>query len=76
MQRNNAQSTFTDASVADLGGPRTAAFLQRCEQLIDWQALARSIAHLFGEHPQGGRPFWPAVTMLKCVMLQKWFGLT
>ena len=76
MQRNNAQSTFTDASVADLGGPRTAAFLQRCEELIDWPELAHSIAHLFPEHPQGGRPFWPAVTMLKCVMLQKWFNLS
>jgi IS5 family transposase len=76
MQRSNAQPTFTDASVADLGGPRTAAFLQRCEQLIDWQELARSIAHLFPEHARGGRPFWPAVTMLKCVMLQKWFNLS
>jgi IS5 family transposase len=76
MQRHNAQSTFTDASVADLGGPRTAAFLQRCEELIDWRGLAQSIAHLFPEHPQGGRPFWPAVTMLKCVMLQKWFNLS
>ncbi len=44
MQHNNAQPTFTDAAVADLGGPRTAAFLQRCEQLIGWEELARSIA--------------------------------
>jgi IS5 family transposase len=76
MQRNNAQPTFTDAAVADLGGPRTAAFLRRCEELIDWQELASSITHLFPAHPQGGRPFWPAVTMLKCVMLQKWFNLS
>jgi IS5 family transposase len=76
MQRNNAQPTFTDASVADLGGRRTAAFLQRCEELIDWRGLAHSIAHLFPEHAQGGRPFWPAVTMLKCVLLQKWFNLS
>jgi IS5 family transposase len=76
MQRVNAQPTFTDAAVADLGGPRTAAFLRRCEELIDWQELAASIAHLFPEHPQGGRPFWPAVTMLRCVMLQKWFNLS
>ena len=76
MQRNNAESTFTDASVVDLGGPRTAAFLQRCEELIDWRGLAHSIAPLFPEHPQGGRPFWPAVTMLKCVLLQKWFKLS
>lgn len=76
MQRKNAQPTFTDASVAELGGPRTAAFLQRCQSLIDWPSLAGSIAHLFPAHPQGGRPFWPAVTMLKCVMLQKWFNLS
>lgn len=76
MQRNNAQPTFTDASVADLGGPRTAAFLRRCEQLIDWQEMARSIAELFPHHPAGGRPFWPAITMLKCLMLQKWFNLS
>lgn len=76
MQRINAQPTFTDATVAELGGPRTAAFLQRCESLIDWQSLAGSIGDLFHEQPRGGRPFWPAVTMLKCVMLQKWFNLS
>lgn len=76
MQRDNAQPTFTDAAVSELGGPRTAAFLQRCDRLIDWQGLARSIAHLFPDHPQGGRPFWPAVTMLKCVLLEKWFNLS
>ena len=76
MQRNNAQPTFTDAAVANLGGPRTAAFLRRCEELIDWHGLADSIIHLFPEHPQGGRPFWPAVTMLKCAMLGKWFNLS
>jgi IS5 family transposase len=76
MQRDNIQPTFTDASVAELGGPRTAAFLRRCEELIDWRGLARSIDHLFPEHHRGGRPFWPAVTMLKCVMLQKWFNLS
>jgi IS5 family transposase len=76
MQRINAQPTFTDAAVADLGGPRTIAFLQRCDELVDWDAMATTIAPLFPEQPKGGRPFWPAVTMLKCVMLQKWFNLS
>jgi IS5 family transposase len=76
MQRINAQPTFTDAAVVDLGGPRTIAFLRRCDELIDWDALAASIAALFPPQPKGGRPFWPAVTMLKCVMLQKWFNLS
>jgi IS5 family transposase len=76
MQRINAQPTFTDAAVADLGGPRTIAFLGRCDELVDWNAMAAAIAPLFPEQPKGGRPFWPAVTMLKCVMLQKWFNLS
>lgn len=25
---------------------------------------------------KGGRPAWPAITMLKCVLLAKWFGLS
>lgn len=76
MQRINAEPTFTDASLVDLGGPRTTAFLQRCEKLIPWEELAGSIRHLFPDHPGAGRPYWPAVTMLKCVMLQKWFDLS
>jgi IS5 family transposase len=28
------------------------------------------------EPNKGGRPAWPALTMLKCVLLAKWFGLS
>ena len=76
MERKLAEPTFADAVVADLGGPRTAAFLDRCQDLIPWTDLAASVKHLFPEQPKGGRPFWPAVVMLKCVMLQKWYGLS
>ena len=76
MERKLAEPTFADAVVADLGGPRTAAFLARCQELIPGQDLADSIKRLFPEQPKGGRPFWPAVVMLKCVMLQKWYGLS
>lgn len=76
MERQLAEPTFADAMIADLGGPRTGEFLDRCEQLIPWAKLADSIKDLFPEQPLGGRPFWPAVVMLKCVMLQKWYGLS
>ena len=76
MERKPAEPTFTDLLTADLGGPRTGEFLRRCQDLIPWSQLADSIKHLFPEQPQGGRPFWPAVVMLKCVMLQKWYGLS
>jgi IS5 family transposase len=76
MDRKLAEPTFADAVVADLGGPRTRCFLDRCQELIPWGELAASIGHLFPEQPKGGRPFWPAAVMLKCVMLQKWYGLS
>ena len=76
MERKLAEPTFADAMVADLGGPRTAAFLARCQELVPWADLAGAIKPLFPEQPDGGRPFWPAVVMLKCVMLQKWYGLS
>ena len=76
MQRKNASPTFTDAAVVDLGGPRTAHFLQLCEELICWKEMVETIGPLFPQHEQGGRPFWPALVMIKCVLLQKWFGLS
>ena len=77
MQRINAEPTFTDAAVADLGGPRTARFLQTCQDLVPWPELVETLRPLFPEHgDKGGRPFWPALVMIKCVMLQKWFNLS
>jgi transposase, IS5 family len=76
MQRNNATPTFTDAAVVDLGGPRTTRFLQTCEELVPWNQLVEAVLPLFPAHEKGGRPFWPALVMIKCVLLQKWFGLS
>lgn len=78
MERRNAQPTFTDLTVADLGGPKATAFFERCEREIPFAKLAASIADLFEDEDdsQGGRPHWPLVTMLKIVFLQKCFGLS
>jgi IS5 family transposase len=76
MERKSAQPTFADVAVSALGGPRTAAFLGRCEELIDWQSLVDAIKPLFPEQPKGGRPFTPALVLVKCVMLQKWYALS
>ena len=76
MQRKNAAPTFTDAAVAGLGGPRTERFLQICRELIPWKKLEEAVSPIFPEHEKGGRPFWPALVMIKCVLLQKWFGLS
>jgi IS5 family transposase len=77
MERVNAQPTFTDAFVADLGGPRAKAFFAVCEREIPFNELAHSVADVFEEdHPAGGAPHWPLVLMLKVLLMQKWFGLS
>ena len=77
MERNNAPLTFTDLTVADLGGPRATAFFDTCRREIPFDRLAASLADLFVEdRPDGGAPHWPVVTMLKVVFLQKCFGLS
>jgi transposase, IS5 family len=78
MQRINAEPTFLDPSLADLGGPKATAFFGRLLQEVPFDELATSIANIFddADPSAGGRPHWPLVTMLKVVFLQKCFGLS
>jgi IS5 family transposase len=82
-ERTNADLGLVDAWTANLGGPRTAALLDRLDKAVAWATLVKPIAALpeyrgpaRGELSRGGRPAWPALTMLKCVLLAKWFGLS
>lgn len=81
-ERINAEHGLVDAWTADLGGPRTAALLDRLDKAVAWGTLVKPVAAL-PEHrrrrageDKGGRPAWPALMMLKCVLLAKWFGLS
>lgn len=79
MQRNNAQPTFTDLTVANLGGPRAAAFFDTCVREIPFDRLAASVSDVFNDERDpsaGGAPHWPVTTMLKVLFLQKCFGLS
>lgn len=76
MERKMAEPGLVDGMASDLGGPRTAAFFARCDEYIPWKQLAASLAGLYGEREKGGREPWPVVLMIKCLMLQKWFGLS
>ena len=78
MERKLAQPTFTDALMLDYGSPRMAAFFTQMDAVVPWADLAACIADVFddSEPEQGGRPHWPLVLMVKCLLLQKWFGLS
>jgi IS5 family transposase len=91
-ERTNAARGLIDGITAELGGPRTAAMLTRLDKAVAWDTLVAPILalpeyrvrhHGAGARGadargvnKGGRPAWPALTMLKCVLLAKWFGLS
>ena len=58
-----------------LGGPRKRAFLAKMQEAVPWEALAKPVRELYrNDTGKGGRPNVSAVVMLKCLLVQKWFG--
>lgn len=77
MERKSSEPKLIDGLMADLGGPRTARFLDAAAKAVDFDRLAATIrADVTCDQPKGGRPFWPVVVMIKCMLLAKWYGLS
>lgn len=75
--RNNESMGFVDAMMAELGGPRAGALLDKLDAATPWERLAEPVLKLPEYCGTGaGRPVWNPVLMLKCLMLQKWFNLS
>jgi len=76
-QRTNVAPALIDGLTSDLGGPRTSKLLDRLDAAVPWEKLAKPVLRLPEYRNRGaGRPCWPAVTMLKCLLLAKWFNLS
>jgi len=81
-KRATGQASFADLAVAGLGGPRTAALLERLGAAVPWRKLVAPVLKL-PEYAQyvadpsrpGERPIDPLV-MLRGLMLAKWFNLS
>ena len=75
--RKNGSMGFVDAALDGLGGPRSAALLERLDAATPWETLAAPIRALPEyNNPGAGHPPWCPVLMLKCLMLQKWNNLS
>ena len=46
MERKSHGWTLVDGMTTELGGPRSAAFFEKCETLSPWDKLAKSIASI------------------------------
>ena len=47
MERKLHQLSFLDTLTADLGGRRTAAFFDKCDQMIPWDTLAEPLRDMY-----------------------------
>jgi IS5 family transposase len=75
--RKNESMGFVDAALDGLGGPRSAALLERLDAATPWEKLVAPIRALPEyNNPGAGHPPWCPVLMLKCLMLQKWNNLS
>ena len=81
-QRATGQSSFCDLAVAALGGPKTAALLEKLGAAVPWKKLVAPVLALpeyakYALDPSrpGERPIDPLV-MLRATMLAKWFNLS
>lgn len=77
-ERINRQPGFVDAWTANLGGPRTSALLEQLDAAVPWYKLVKPVAKLpkYNGGERGGRPAWPVLMMIKCLLLAKGFGLS
>lgn len=75
--RKNGSMGFVDAALDGLGGPRSAALLEKLDAATPWERLAAPIRELPEYNaPGAGHPPWCPVLMLKCLMLAKWNNLS
>lgn len=75
--RQNESMGFVDAVMAELGGPRSGALLEKLDAATPWEKLAAPIRALPEYNNAGaGHPPWCPVLMLKGLMLQKWNNLS
>ncbi|MEZ5787868.1 MAG: IS5 family transposase [Xanthobacteraceae bacterium] len=71
-ERLLGQMSFADRLVADVA--RGNATLERIEALVDWDAVAGLLSPLRGGVM--GAPGYPALTMFRALLLQRWYGLS
>ena len=81
-KRAIGQPSFGDLALAGLGGPKTAAMLDKLSASVPWKQLVKPILDLpeYARYIQdpgrpGERPI-DAQVMLRCLMLAKWFNLS
>lgn len=69
MRRDLSQGGFAEGFIVGGGSRR----LEQIDRLVDWSLVERLLSPIYAA--KTGRPAYPALTMLKVLLLQQWYGL-
>jgi len=76
MERQNDQLSLLGQLANDLGGKRTAEPFRKCDKYTPSNDLAEPLKAMYANNTnKGGASTWPAVMMIKCMMLPRCFNL-
>lgn len=70
------QLSLADALVSGGGSWGGSGVLERIDGLVDWAVLAGIAGAVRVETDRPGRPVWPALVLLKALVLQSLYGLS
>ena len=66
---------FADYCIENRGYTNT--FLEKIDRLIDWKHIEKTVLKRYKKIASAdGRPAYPALPMLKLLLLQRWYGLS
>lgn len=57
-------------------GHRTTEFLDRVEKLIPWDEIITVVSRQDAPRKDGGTPGYPHKALVRCMLLQQWYGLS
>ncbi len=73
--QNSSTDSLFSFVMADKGGRRTGAFLNKMNGLVPWKEIGETLAPaLYDGHL--GRPGFPVHILIKALFLELWFGLS
>jgi len=76
MRREAIQNKLFDGVAMSQAGRRTTEFLDRVEKLIPWGEIIAAVSHEDAPRKNGGAPGYPHKVLVRCMLLQQWYGLS
>lgn len=76
MRREAIQNSLFDSVAMNQAGRRTTEFLDRVEKLIPWDEIVAVVSRQDAPRQKGGTPGYPHKVLVRCMLLQQWYGLS